>query len=75
MLGGDDMMMFKCRDCSERFVDLETGRTCHATCEKYAAAKDELNAINQKHRREKQKQMDLVGYERDKALRLSKEIE
>lgn len=59
-----------CLNCPDRFIDLETGETCHASCERYAEAKKELDKFNERQRAEKRKTMEVVGYERDKALRL-----
>ncbi len=28
-----------CKDCPDRWVDTESGRTCHSVCEKYAKYK------------------------------------
>lgn len=59
-----------CKDCPDRFTDLETGTTCHSSCEKYISEKEQLDKYNEQQRQEKNKVMDFVGYERDKALRL-----
>ena len=31
-----------CKDCAERWIDLETLQRCHSSCSKYLAYKEEL---------------------------------
>lgn len=33
-----------CKDCTERWIDLETLQRCHSSCSKYLAYKEELEA-------------------------------
>ena len=60
-----------CLNCPDRFINLETGETCHASCERYAEARKELDKFNEQQRAERRRRIDIIGYERDKALRLS----
>lgn len=57
-----------CLNYPDRFIDLETGETCHASCERYAEVKKELDKFNERQRAEKRKTMEVVGYEWDKLL-------
>lgn len=60
-----------CWGCADRSVNLETGETCHASCERYANERRELDKFNEQQRAERKKRIDFIGYECDKALRLS----
>ena len=39
-----------CKDCTERYINTQTLERCHSTCEKYAKAVAENEAIKQKER-------------------------
>lgn len=47
-------MSYSCKGCEERHVG------CHATCEKYLAAKAERDAMNESLRKENQTYWDVM---------------
>ena len=40
-------MTAPCKDCKDRWFDLETGKRCHTTCEKYKLFKEQNEQANQ----------------------------
>lgn len=40
------------KDCPDRYVNTETGQTCHSTCEKYLAFRKYKEAEYERRRRE-----------------------
>ncbi len=49
------MSIHCCKDCTERYINTQTGERCHSTCEKYAQAVKENELIKQKERACKEK--------------------
>ena len=39
-----------CKDCTERYIDTQTGERCHSKCERYAQMVAENERIKQKER-------------------------
>ena len=46
----EKMSIHCCKDCTERYINTQTGERCHSTCEKYAKAVQENELAKKKER-------------------------
>ena len=63
-----------CYNCPDRWVDVEAGRNCHTSCEKYLSQLAEQTKQKDEARRKKSNEYQVLGYFRElKSIKLKKQ--